>query len=383
MSEDNVFGSAQEVAELMGQGGLDSCMVQEVDLTKVGLEGLEGSDLSFKRVALHAANATGCDLARARFSECSLRGTDFSDSLMRGCSFFSCELIETNFSSVTMSGTSFYSAHLQNGRFTGSRIQSGTFNGCELFGVDFSRCLILNTRFDAPERGNVTLDRASFTHAVLVDCDLLGANLYGANFDQALLVKVDLRHANLTDASFEGAHLIDVQIDTSQLSPKVRQQVEAARVEDPWRKHGFMKSVLATYSPEEMMLLLEYVMRTYIIEGAEPSAGADTMPALVSQMKARHDFSELDALRVRGTQVQVRLGRQWYDLDSPAAPSAAAASEDDAPAPPGPPTAPAPAAAMPPPGAPAPEAEAVSEPPAQRPPKNVGTSKRFRRLEID
>ena len=133
MSNDQVFGSAADVADLMGQGALDACMVQEVDLTKVGLKGLTGSDLSFKKVALHAADATGCDLARARFSECSLRGTDFSDSLMRGCSFFSCELIEAAFASVTMSGTSFYSTHLQNGRFTGSRIQSGTFNGCELF----------------------------------------------------------------------------------------------------------------------------------------------------------------------------------------------------------------------------------------------------------
>lgn len=377
---DEVLRNRQEVLDLVSSGTLDSCMVQEVDLSATSLAGLRANDVTFKRVALHDGDASGGDYGRVKFSESSLRGARFSDSLMRGCAFFGCELIEGRFDGTTMSGASFYNTRMGNADFTGSRIQSAVFNACELFGAKFSRALVLNTRFDAPERGNVTLDRADFSNSVLIDCDLMGANLFGANFDNALLVKVDLRHANIAQASFKGAHLIDVHIDTSLLEPAQRREVDGARVDDPWRRHGFMVDVLAEHSDDELKRILEYVLRTYVIEGAQPSEQLDSFAMLLAQLKARHDFPELQSMRLRGTSVQVRLGNEWHDLIGGAGPVTRTAGEPTpvphaagdvaAPAPPAPAQAPAPEAA---PG-PAPD---------NRAPKNVGRSKRFRRLEID
>ncbi len=375
---DEVIRNRQEVADLVSAGALDSCMVQEVDLSRIGLAGVRANDVTFKRVGLHDADARGADFGRVKFSESSLRGADFGGSLMRGCSFFSCELIEGGFEGTTMSGSSFYNTRLGNGNFTGSRIQSAVFNACELFGAKFARTLLLNTRFDAPERGNVTLDRADFSNAVLIDCDLMGANLFGANFDNALLVKVDLRHANIAQASFQGAHLIDVHLDTSLLEPAQRREVEAARVDDPWRRHGFMVDVLASHSDDELKRILEYVLRTYVIEGAQPSEQLDSFAMLLAQLKARHDFPELQSMRLRGTAVQVRLGTEWHDLIGGAGPVVRSAGEPtpDVHVPAPPPAAMASTPAESPPS-PAPPVD------ANRAPKNVGRSKRFKRLEID
>ncbi len=306
--------NAHEVHARMQEGRLEGVLVQEVDLSKKGLAGAQTADATFRRVALHDADATGGVFARSKFTESSCRKARFDGSIFRGTAFFSSELIEASFRDANLSGTSFFSSRLGNVDFSGSRLQSCTFNSCELFGARLSRALIINTRFEAQERGNVTLDRADFSNAVLIDTDLMGANLYGANFRNALLIKVDLRHANIAEANFEGARLIDVSVDVSALEAAERRLVERARLDDPWRNHGFMREVLAQHSPEELHAMLEYVLRTYVIETAQATESSDSMTALVQTMKARHDFPELEHLRVRNNAVQARFGSQWVDL---------------------------------------------------------------------
>jgi uncharacterized protein YjbI with pentapeptide repeats len=306
--------NAHEVHARIQEGRLEGVLVQEVDLSKKGLANAQTADATFRRVALHDADASDSVFARTRFTEASCRKARFDRAIFRGAAFFSTELIEATFRDASLSGTSFFSSRLGNADFSGSRIQSCTFNGCELFGARFGRALILNSRFEAQERGNVTLDRADFSHAVVIDSDLMGANLYGANFRNALLIKVDLRHANLAGADFEGARLIDVAIDPTSLEAAERRLVERARLDDPWRNHGFMRDVLAQHSPEELHAMLEYVLRTYVIETAQTTESSDSMTALLQTIKARYDFPELEHLRVRNNAVQARFGAQWVDL---------------------------------------------------------------------
>ncbi|MFO0749840.1 MAG: pentapeptide repeat-containing protein [Myxococcota bacterium] len=306
--------SAVEVQARAQAGTLQGVLINEVDLSKAGLPGVHAADATFKRVALHDADATRAIFSRSKFTEASCRKVRFDHSIFRGTSFFNSELIEARFVNTNLSGSSFFSSRLGNADFSGSRIQSTTFNSCELFGAKFTRAVIVNSKFEAQERGNVTLDRADFSNAVLIDCDLMGANLFGANFKNALLIKVDLRHANIAQANFEGARLIDVQVDMTQLEPGERRMLERAKLDDPWRQHGFMREVLAPYSDEEMHAMLEYVLRTYVIEAAQPQADADSFVGLLQSIKARHDFPELENLRIRNGQVQVRFGVAWYDL---------------------------------------------------------------------
>ncbi|MBL8787915.1 MAG: pentapeptide repeat-containing protein [Deltaproteobacteria bacterium] len=386
MSE-NLVKSAIEVAARMQEGTLQGVLVSEVDLSKQGLAGAHAADATFRRVALHDADATRSIFSRSKFSEASCRKVRFDHGLFRGTSFFNCELIEARFVDSMLSGTSFFSSRLGNVDFSGSRIQSCTFNSCELFGAKFPRSLILNSKFEAQERGNVTLDRADFSNAVIIDSDLMGANLFGANFKNALLIKVDLRHANIAQANFEGARLVDVQVDLTQLEPGERRMIERAKLDDPWRNHGFMREILAPYSGEEMGAMLEYLLRTYVIESAEPQSDADSLVGLLQSIKARHDFAELEHLRIRNGVVQVRHGVGWYDLGAPI--EGAVESDEDSPAPrprqSAAPAAPAPTSAA------APRRERgplVDEEPRaakkeQGPPPKVSTSKRFRKLEMD
>jgi uncharacterized protein YjbI with pentapeptide repeats len=377
---DNIIQSSQEAAERIGSGRLEGCLLQDLDLSKTKLSEIFAADATFRRVGLQHAAAQEGDYSRSKFTEVSARGVRFDRSLMRGSSFFNSELIEAVFAGSNLSGTSFFSTRLGNADFQGCRLLSCTFNSCELFGVRFTRSLLVNSRFEAQERGNVTLDRADFSNAVLVDCDLQGSNLFGASFKNALLVKVDLRQANLTNGSFEGARLIDVQIDLGALEPGERRQVEQARIEDPWRAHGFMVDVLAGHSEEELCQLVEVLMRTYVIEGAQPAAATDTFPGLLASLKARYDFPELDAMRLRGTTLQVRHGHQWVDLGTPV-PGIGGAPATPRPVPeperPRPVASAQPAAALP-----IEEAEDTLEA-DNRQPKNVRRSKRFRKLEMD
>ena len=133
--------------------------------------------------------------------------------------------------------------------------------------------------------------------------------------------------------------------------------------------------------------MLEYLLRTYVIESAEPQSDADSLVGLLQSIKARHDFAELEHLRIRNGVVQVRHGVGWYDLGAPI--EGAVESDEDSPAPrprqPAAPAAPAPTSAA------APRRERgplVDEEPRaakkeQGPPPKVSTSKRFRKLEMD
>ncbi len=386
MSE-NVIRSAAEVAQRLNDDELQGCMVQQVDLSREGMPTARAVDVTFRRVGLHEADATRGTFSRAKFAEASCRGVRFDHSLFRGASFFNSELIEASFPNASLSGTSFFNTRLGNADFSGSRLQSTVFNGCELFGARFNRALVINSRFEAPERGNVTLDRADFSNAVLIDCDMMGSNLFGASFNNALLIKVDLRHANIVGADFDGCRMIDVQVDLSQLEPGDRRKIERAKFDDPWRNHGFMQEVLAPYSSEEMHKMLEYVLRTYIIEAAQPTSESESFQGLINGMKARYDFDELDLIRVRNGVIQVRMGLDWFDLGQPALPAGRA---------PAAPAGPSPAASAGPSAAPATGSGSGShssrpsfadqpeaEPKQDRPPKRVGTSKRFRKLEMD
>ncbi|MCC6622715.1 MAG: pentapeptide repeat-containing protein [Deltaproteobacteria bacterium] len=379
---DNVVKSAIDVLARAQAGTLQGVLVNEVDLSKHGLPGVHAADATFKRVALHDADATRSIFSRSKFTEASCRKVRFDHSLFRGTSFFNCELIEGRFTNTNLSGTTFFSCRLGNADFSGSRLQSSNFNSCELFGAKFARSVIVNSKFEAAERGNVTLDRADFQNAVLVDCDLAGANLFGANFKNALLIKVDLRHANIAQANFEGARLIDVQVDLTQLEPGERRMIERAKLDDPWRQHGFMREVLAPYSDEEMHAMLEYVLRTYVIEAAQPQADADSFIGLLQSIKARHDFPELENLRIRNGGVQVRFGINWYDLGAPieSGEMPEPADEDASPPPrPSPRVAASEAKGRPPM---AEDGEARPKKADQMPPK-VEKSKRFRKLEMD
>ena len=381
---DNVLRSAVEVSERIAAGRVEG-LITDVDMSKAGIEGIVSHDATFRRLGLHDASAVGSDFTRTKFTESSCRAARFTDSLFRGCSFFGSELIETRFEGSSLAGTSFFSTRMGNADFTRSRLTSCTFNSCELFGAKFGRSLLINTRFEAQERGNVTLDRADFQGAVLVDCDLQGGNLFGANFDDALLVKVDLRHANLTNASFNNARLVDCQVDTSNLEPAEARAIHDAKIDDPWRTIGFMKNVLADWDESLLALLVEALVRTYIIEGAQPAAtSSDSFAGVLAGLKARHDWPELEFLRMQGTTAQVRHGHHWVEIGQPLSAEVTGASGAPQPAPPqARPEAPAAPSGASDSGRARRAPDMDPAPAAKPPPKNVRRSKRFRKLEMD
>jgi hypothetical protein len=133
--------------------------------------------------------------------------------------------------------------------------------------------------------------------------------------------------------------------------------------------------------------MFEYLLRTYVIETAQPTNDADSFVGLIQTVKARHDFPELEHLRIRNGVIQVQHGTAWIELGAPI-PAGGAADDDEAPARP---RAAAPAAAEPRRAAAAPVERADNREEDNRgaarkeqgPPPKVATSKRFRKLEMD
>ena len=68
--------------------------------------------------------------------------------------------------------------------------------------------LLVRVLFVDARLGAVSMEKADFSAAHLVDVSLRGANLMGASFARATLIGVDLRDAALSGADFSGSTAI-------------------------------------------------------------------------------------------------------------------------------------------------------------------------------
>ena len=53
------------------------------------------------------------------------------------------------------------------------------------------------------------INRAKFHGAMLIDVDLVGANLHASDFSEVVLIRVNFQGANLARANFRNTTLID------------------------------------------------------------------------------------------------------------------------------------------------------------------------------
>jgi uncharacterized protein YjbI with pentapeptide repeats len=84
---------------------------------------------------------------------------------------------------------------------------------------------LIRCRFSDPRPNTaVEMTKANLRGAVLLDCDLEGANLYRADLDGALLVRCNLEGATLTGAAATGTRLVGCRTLGADLPDALRDQ---------------------------------------------------------------------------------------------------------------------------------------------------------------
>ncbi len=157
-----------------------------------------------------------------------------------------------------------------------------------------------------------------------------------------------------------------------------------------------IRGALEGYQREELIEILTYVFKTYVVEGGSPlvtGAGVQldarseldglSFAQLVTWLQQHLDAPELALFEVQGDRVGVRVGGRSVAIEAPR-------QEPVAPPPPvvaAPVAAPAPvtaqAASVTQQAAPAPAAPAAAQPEPAKAEETPGPDSRFKRLEVD
>jgi uncharacterized protein YjbI with pentapeptide repeats len=91
----------------------------------------------------------------------------------------------------------------------GARLVDLSVSEANCYGLRLNGAVLLRCRFTDPRPNTaIELTRVDLRGAVLIDCDLGGANLYRADLTGALLVRCNLEGATLTGSEAVGTRLV-------------------------------------------------------------------------------------------------------------------------------------------------------------------------------
>jgi uncharacterized protein YjbI with pentapeptide repeats len=231
------FNGAILTGAIFTQGLFTRAIIQNQDLSSVGLTGSDFTEADLTGSILDRVVANGADfsgallsgrfrgasLIQARFADQNLDKADFSGALLDGAvltavslnqaDFSAASLFETAFSQVKAHRTDFRAIRGHGIRFLlDSDLTKASFREATLFGASFQGTVLVGVDFRgsrAPglEAAFLDLSQASFVGAYLREASFFGATLRGADFAGADLLRAKLGSADLRGGSFSGASL--------------------------------------------------------------------------------------------------------------------------------------------------------------------------------
>src|SRR5262249_52091281 len=134
-----------------------------------------------------------------------------------------CDLTELGLAGAILEHVEWQRVQAANLDLIRARLSDCRFVGCNLYGLRATGAVVVKSRFSDPApNGAAELTRARFDGAVLIDCDLRGANLFRADFTGALVVRCHLGGATLTGAAVEGARFVGCDLGGADLPDGLR-----------------------------------------------------------------------------------------------------------------------------------------------------------------
>jgi uncharacterized protein YjbI with pentapeptide repeats len=222
-ADGEVVESREQLQHLAREGALRARTYRDLHLTGLRLQRPDFGGATFERVTLGAAELEGADLSGATFTQVDLRGAQLSGALVQRASLGDCDLTEAVLRGAVCADLALERSRLMNLDFDGGKLRGCRFSGCSLYGVKLRQAVLVRCAFGDPApNGAAELTRAQLRGALLIDCDLDGANLYRADLGGALLVRCNLSRAMLTGATVEGARFIDCRFTGADLPDGLR-----------------------------------------------------------------------------------------------------------------------------------------------------------------
>ncbi len=224
-----VIESREQVRILLEEGGLRGRAVQGFDCAGLRMAPAVLDDTRFERMALSGSHFARADLGRTSFLRVDLRQARFEEAVLVDARFEDTDLTEASLVEAHMERISFLRGTLANVDASGARWVDVGCVETQLYGIRLVGATLIRCRFSDPRPNTaVELTRAKLSGAVLIDCNLSGANLYRADLAGALFVRCDLSGATLTGAEATGARLVGCQTIGADLPDALRDQREGA-----------------------------------------------------------------------------------------------------------------------------------------------------------
>jgi 2-iminobutanoate/2-iminopropanoate deaminase len=195
------------------------------DLQAVGLR-VTGGDFtgaSFERCTLDEATLETVDFSRTTLKRVTLRRAQLAEATLVRTSAVDCDLTELGLGGAIIEHLEWERVQAANLDLGRAKLSDARFSGCNLYGLRASQAVLVKCRFSDPTpNGAAELTRARFDGAVLIDCDLRGANLFRADFSGALVVRCHFGGATLTGANVDGARFVDCELGGADLPDGLR-----------------------------------------------------------------------------------------------------------------------------------------------------------------
>lgn len=221
MSE--VVESREQLQHLARDGALRGNTYRDLQATGLRVPAGDFSGATFERCTLGGADFAGADLSRVTLLRVDLRRAHLADAVMVRGSAADCDVTELGLEGALVEDVEWQRVQAANLDLSRARLSRCRFVGCYLYGLRASQAVLVRSRFaDPAPNGAAELTRARFDGAVLIDCDLRGANLFRADFSGALVIRCHFGGATLTGAVVDGARFVGCEFGGADLPDGLR-----------------------------------------------------------------------------------------------------------------------------------------------------------------
>ena len=217
----------------------ESC-TKELVLRKYREEGILSGDkiinndlsgIKCPNIQLNKVNITGSYLDQAFFSEMVCTDVSIVQSncnsiqamggCMKNCHIYNCNVIKADFSKARLHGVCFENCIAHSIRFTSARITSSRFSECQMYKAKFDHCILIKVEFLPGSKGDLsTLQKAAFTHSIIIACSFSKVNLIGALVTNTVFIGCDFTGTSMDEIDQSTASFINCTFNENEKTLK-------------------------------------------------------------------------------------------------------------------------------------------------------------------
>lgn len=190
------------------------------DLSDIECPGIRFHNVSIKQSYLDRALLKEMICQNVIFEQSNSNSIQAMNSQIQESKFLYCHSIKADFSHATIHKTRFENCIAHSIRLTGTRITDSVFYTCQMYKAKFDKSILIKVAFQAGEKDDLsTLQKATFTNSMLIDCSFSFINLIGAEFGHSVFIGCDFTGTNLDETDLLYSSFINCIIDEQGIIP--------------------------------------------------------------------------------------------------------------------------------------------------------------------